>query len=234
MNRAMYDFKPVTSVCNIADTQAIIEIFRDMTVWLWHVLKHFGERSEPWSSCLKINEMGQVYSLRDKICNLGGASYLEKIVQLCQEGDSEAVTICKKGNVAYRLIAPMVADDVERGLNLPRYVYMVAERIRLGVGKKTMEPQTFIITDPWAAVAVIRHITLRTIYFPKRKRLKGRTASQKRRLDVAQLHLWNKIGKGWTQGREIEWHDRNSCTTYRVNPQDVQAFTPKTLGWAQS
>jgi|GEM_PF-6848842 len=226
MNIAGDEFKPEIRVCNIANTQAIIKIFGDIAAWLRHVLRHFGERSEPWAPCLKIGEMGQVYSLHDRIVNLGGESYLKNFFQLCQEDDSEAVTICKKGNVVYRIIAPMVADDVERGLNLPRYVYMVAERIRLAVGKKTTEPQTFVITEPWAAIAVIRHITLRTIYFPR-----GSSTSQKKRLMVARHHLWNKLGQNASRDREIKWSDKKGPIKYRVNPREVRAFTPKTLGW---
>lgn len=231
MNRATHDFKPVTRVCNIADTQAIIEIFRDITVWLQHVLRHFGERSEPWASCLEINVMDKVYSLRDTISNLGGESYLENFAQLCQKGNSKAVNICEEGNRVYGSIGPLVAGDMERGLDFPRYVYMLAKRIRLADGKETTEPVTFIITEPWAAIAIIRHTTLRTIYFPKREHPNGRTVSKKKRLDAAQHHLWNKIGRDWSQHREIKWHDKNSCTTYRLNHRDVEIFTPKSLGW---
>ncbi len=226
MNISNCNFRPEERIWTIASAEAIIDIFSDITAWLHHLLKHIGERSEPWAKCLQIKEMGQVYSVHDRISNLGAEAYIEKFYDLCQDGDPEAVNICQRGTKLYAIIAPKLADDVQRGLNIPRYVYMQAERIKWGHGKKSLEQQAYIITEPCAAVAVIRHTTLRTIYFPK-KSILGRN----KRVDVAQRHLWNKIGRSWSQGCTAGWRDEGNHTLYQIHSQDVRPFTPKTLGW---
>ncbi len=224
--KADFEFETLeTKVLQVAQNEEVITIFNDMASWLNHLIKHFGERSEPWAKCLSLSaeDMGKVYSLRDRIHNQGGVAYLEKIIEKCQKCEPDAVDIYKKGKSAYATVAPKIADMVEGGVSYPRYAVIHARQIKGAKTKRFKEPFVYLITEPCAAFAAIRWHVLRTVYFPRR------VISSQGRLLAAQMHLYQKIGKNIEKGKPISWYDGGSVKKYIAHPEDVQLFTRETL-----
>lgn len=210
----MNDFMPVELTVRIHKADQVVYVFKGLVEWLQHVVRHFGRRAEPWARVLGC-DAGSIYSLRDSIpgnTDKEKEHYIEGIGR--QNLDVTAVQICMKAVSAYRTVAPIITQELEKAIKVPRYAYFPRSNPLskcAGGG-----PTTYVIGESYPFVMILRGADLRTCYFMSGN---GRSLND---LGAVQSALYRQCRVRPMNGG---WADEKRSPAF--------PYTERSMGWRQ-
>ena len=209
------EYRALELRARIHTAEQVVFIFRGLDEWVRHVIRHFGNRREPWARVLK-DAAPAVYSLRDRIpgnTDAAKEAFLDQID--CQKEEPRAVMILRKACEAYAKAGTLIVDQLRAGLERPRYAHFPRSN-PLAASQAGGRETTYAIAEPCPAVMVVRGADLRTCYFIPGVR--GTSAD----LPAVQSYLFRKCG---VCRSPQTWVDRHGSIAH--------PYTERTLGWAK-
>lgn len=191
----------------------VVFVFRGLDKWVRHVVRHFGNRQEPWARILK-EAAPHVFSLRDQV---PGNTEHEKVAFLdqldCQNDDQQTVSILRAACEAYAKVGPVILEQLNTGLKRPRYAHFPHSN-PLARSHAGGHETTYVIAEPFPAIIVVRGADVRTCYFIAG--IRGVAAD----MPAVQSHLFRRCGM---RRSSQTWVDRFGSPAY--------PYTERTLRW---